>query len=335
MTDKKINIGIMGFGHIGRYIYLLAQKNDKFNIKCISDIGKPEILHYLLNNEPRAKKSYDLDGNYLVSNDYKTRIIHGVEPGDVPWDVFDVDWVIDSTGKYLSKRSLKRHIDSGAKRVVLTNLPTDDIDNVIIDGVNNNKISRDDKIISAGSSTTNALALMLNVLNDEFGIEYANLTSIHSYTSDQPSQDKAGISFRRSRSAAENIIPNDSKSGEFVEKIIPELKGKIISSTLNVPVQFGSLLDLTTVLKSDNVSVDQINSTIDKYVEKFPNLFKSVRDPIVSSDVKGMTESIVFDQMGTLKIKDNMFKTLSWYDNGYNHALRVLDLISNYYRMGL
>ena len=208
------------------------------------------------------------------------------------------------------------------------------IDNVIIDGVNNNKISRDDKIISAGSSTTNALALMLNVLNDEYGIEYANLTSIHSYTSDQPSQDKAGISFRRSRSAAENIIPNDSKSGEFVEKIIPELKGKIISSTLNVPVQFGSLLDLTTVLKSDNVGVDQINSTIDKYVEKFPNLFKSVRDPIVSSDVKGMTESIVFDQMGTLKIKDNMFKTLSWYDNGYNHASRVLDLIELYNRKG-
>mgnify|MGYP002882114867 CR=1 FL=1 len=333
MKNKKINIGIMGFGHIGRYIYLLAQKQSNFNIKCVSDIGKPQILHYLLNNEPRADEVYEIDNNYIISKNSRTRIVHGVEPGDIPWDVFDIDWVIDSTGKYLNRDSLQKHIDSGANKVALTNLPEDDIDNVIIDGVNNNQMSINDRIISAGSSTTNALALMLNVLNNKFGVEYANLTSIHSYTSDQPSQDKAGISFRRSRSAAENIIPNDSKSGKFVEKIIPSLKGKIISSTLNVPVQFGSLLDLTTIIKSNNISVEQINSVINDYEKEHPKLFKSVSDPIVSCDVRGMTESVVFDQMGTLKIKDNMFKTLSWYDNGYNHASRVLDLISSYNRL--
>ena len=125
MKNKKINIGIMGFGHIGRYIYLLAQNNSNFNITCISDIGKPEILSYLLNNEPRIDNKYDLDGNYIISNESKARIIHGVEPGDVPWDVFDVDWVVDSTGKYLNRSTLQKHIDSGAKKVMLTTLPND------------------------------------------------------------------------------------------------------------------------------------------------------------------------------------------------------------------
>ena len=225
---SKINIGLMGFGHVGRYIYLLAQNNPNLNISCISDIGDPKVLHYLLKNEPRISIDHKLDGNYIVSWDnQKTRIIHGVMPGDIPWDVFDVDWVIDSTGKYLKKNDLVKHIDSGAKRVILTTLPEDDIDNIIIAGVNENEISKNDKIVSAGSSTTNALALVLNELDKKFGIQYANLTSVHSYTSDQPSQDSAGISYRRSRSAAENIIPNESRSGEFVQKVIPRLKDKM------------------------------------------------------------------------------------------------------------
>ena len=332
---SKINIGLMGFGHVGRYIYLLAQNNPNLNISCISDIGDPKVLHYLLKNEPRISIDHKLDGNYIVSWDnQKTRIIHGVMPGDIPWDAFDVDWVIDSTGKYLKKNDLVKHIDSGAKRVILTTLPEDDIDNIIIAGVNENEISKNDKIVSAGSSTTNALALVLNELDKKFGVQYANLTSVHSYTSDQPSQDSAGISYRRSRSAAENIIPNESRSGEFVQKVIPKLKDKIISSTLNVPVQFGSLLDLTTILDDKNVTENKINKLMKDAEKKFPNLFKMITDPIVSSDVQGMTQSVVFDGLGTLKIQDNMFKTLSWYDNGYNHASRVLDLIELYNRKG-
>ena len=332
---SKINIGLMGFGHVGRYIYLLAQNNPNLNISCISDIGDPKVLHYLLKNEPRISIDHKLDNNYIVSWDnQKTRIIHGVMPGDIPWDVFGVDWVIDSTGKYLKKNDLVKHIDSGAKRVILTTLPEDDIDNIIIAGVNENEISKNDKIVSAGSSTTNALALVLNELDKKFGVQYANLTSVHSYTSDQPSQDSAGISYRRSRSAAENIIPNESRSGEFVQKVIPRLKDKIISSTLNVPVQFGSLLDLTTILDDKNVTENKINKLMKDAENKFPNLFKMITDPIVSSDVQGMTQSVVFDGLGTLKIQDNMFKTLSWYDNGYNHASRVLDLIELYNRKG-
>ncbi len=328
-----MNIGIMGFGHIGRYIYLLAQKNPKYKINCISDVGNPEILHYLLKNESRINCEYDIDGNYLISENGKTRIINGIEPGDVPWDVFEVDWVIEATGKYLHRDSLQKHIDSGAKRVVLTTLPENEIDNFIISGINDNTLSIKDKILSAGSSTTNALALILNVLDKTYGVEYANLTSIHSYTSDQPSQDRAGSSFRRSRSAANNIIPNDNKSAEWTEKVLPDFKGKIISSTLNVPVQYCSLLDLTTVMKTDNLTIDDINSVIQDAENEAPNLFKTVSDPIVSSDVIGMTQSIVFDQMGTLKINNNMFKTLSWYDNGFNQALRVLDLIEAYERI--
>ena len=329
--SKKINIGIMGFGHIGRYIYENALSSNIFTVKAISDIANIESLQYLLNNNLRNKNiGVHIDNNCFIYNDHKTQFVHGVLPGDVPWDALGVDWVIDATGKFLDKEILNKHIIAGAKRVVLASLPNDELDNFIIPGINESDIKNEDKIISAGSSTTNAFALMLKILNEYNEIECSSLTTVHSYTSDQPLLDIANIDLKRSRSAAKNIIPNFNLSSRWVEKVLPDFKNKIFSTALNVPVQFGSLLDITTIFKNDVNNEDEVNQIMDDAALRYPNLIKVIDDPIVSSDVVGMKESIVFDRVGTLKIGKNMIKTLAWYDNGYNHASRILDVISLY-----
>ena len=221
--SKKINIGIMGFGHIGRYIYENALSSNIFTVKAISDIANIESLQYLLNNNLRNKNiGVHIDNNCFIYNEDKTQFVHGVLPGDVPWDALGVDWVIDATGKFLDKEILNKHIIAGAKRVVLASLPNDELDNFIIPGINESDIKNEDKIISAGSSTTNAFALMLKILNEYNEIECTSLTTVHSYTSDQPLLDIANIDLKRSRSAAKNIIPNLNLSSRWVEKVLPD-----------------------------------------------------------------------------------------------------------------
>ena len=333
MDNNRIRLGIMGFGHIGRYVYSLASKKQKFVVNAISDIGSPDILHYLLKNEIRDSCEVELEDNYFISGGNKTRFVHGTAPGDIPWDALEVDWVIDATGKYLEREQLQKHIDSGADKVVLTSLPEEDLDRMVIVGVNEQVINQSDSLISAGSSTTNTLGLSIKILNDAFGIDYASMTTIHSYTGDQPAHDFAGKGFRRSRSAAENIIPNQNKSAYWVSKIIPKLQDRLMGSSLNVPVQFGSLLDLTCIFQNEGVTTQAVVEAMRKAEQDNPNLVTVVDDPIVSSDVIGKPQSVVFDSMGILKIGEKMMKMLIWYDNGFNQAARILDVISAYENM--
>ena len=333
MDNNRIRLGIMGFGHIGRYVYSLASKKQKFVVNAISDIGSPDILHYLLKNEIRDSCEVELENNYFISGGNKTRFVHGTAPGDIPWDALEVDWVIDATGKYLEREQLQKHIDSGADKVVLTSLPEEDLDRLVIVGVNEQVINQSDSLISAGSSTTNTLGLSIKILNDAFGIDYASMTTIHSYTGDQPAHDFAGKGFRRSRSAAENIIPNQNKSAYWVSKIIPKLQDRLMGSSLNVPVQFGSLLDLTCIFQNEGVTTQAAVEAMRKAEQDNPNLVTVVDDPIVSSDVIGKPQSVVFDSMGILKIGEKMMKMLIWYDNGFNQAARILDVISAYENM--
>lgn len=329
--SNKINIGIMGFGHIGRYIYESSLNSNLFQVKVISDIGNIDSLNYLLNNNLRNKKiGVSIKNESFVYNNEETKFVNGVSPGDINWNHYGVDWVVDATGKFLDKEILNKHIESGASKVILASLPNNDLDNLIIPGLNDSAINENDKIISAGSSTTNAFSLMLKALNNFNKIKCSSLTTIHSYTSDQPLLDIANPDLKRSRSAAKNIIPNYNLSSKWVEKILPEFKDKVFSTALNVPVQFGSLLDMTTVFENDFDNEEQINLCLDEFALKFPSFVRVVSDPIVSSDVIGMKESLVFDRLGTLKVGKNMVKTLAWYDNGYNHASRVLDVISLY-----
>ena len=332
---SKIRVGLMGFGEIGRDFYRLSLEQPEMEVVAISDIGRADILHYLLETDDRKSPEVTLEGNFLIKGSHKARIIHGIEPKDVPWDAFDVDIVIDSTHKYRTRETMQAHLDSGAKRVILGSLPLDDIDRVVVMGVNDDAIQPTDRLVSAASATTNALALVLDTLDRAFGVEYAMMTTIHAYTSDQPLRDTAASDFRRSRSAAENIIPNANISPYWMEQIQPKFKGRIEGSALNVPVPMGSLLDLTCVLPGEGTTIEQVNDVMRQAAAKMPRYIEVTEDPIVSSDVIGNSHSLLFDTKGTMRSSKRMVKTLSWYDNSLGQAGRLIDLTLAYGKIGV
>jgi glyceraldehyde 3-phosphate dehydrogenase len=331
---SKIKLGIMGFGEIGRHIYRLSMDNDMFEVVAISDYGRPDIFAYLLEAETKGKTKVALENeNFIVSKAGRARFVTGGKPGDIPWDIFNVDIVVDATGMFKSRSSLQKHLTAGAKHVVLSTLPEDEIDRIVIMGVNEDTIQLSDRIVSAGSATTNATALMLKYFDKYFGVDYAMLTTVHSYTSDQPLRDKAGTDFRRSRSAAENIIPNESPTPRWIPSILPQFKGRIEGNALNVPIPNGSLLDLTTVFKNNGVTVEDVNKMMYEAAKELPHLIQVAEDPIVSSDVINNRHSVVFDKMATMKSQGRMMKTLVWYHTALAQACRILEVIGTYHNL--
>lgn len=329
MASSPIRIGLMGFGRIGRQIYQLAAADDAFEIVAISDIGRPQILHHLLTRENADSRDVRLEGNYLVGPRSSARLLSADRPGEVPWDVFGVDVVIDATGRHRSRAALAPHLDGGARRVIVATLPEGEIDRVIVCGVNEGDVNRHDRIVSAGSATTTALAIALKVITDRFPIDHASMTSVHAYTSDQSLQDYAGPDYRRSRSGAENIIPNSSQSPEWVERVLPAVAGKLSGYTLNVPVRVGSLLDLNVAFADSSVDTDAVNALMIEAANAHPRLLDVTADPIVSSDVKGCDKSALYDLSATIKAGKRLVKSLIWYET-LGHARRLLDVAQRY-----
>ena len=327
-----IKLGLMGFGNIGRKLYSESLKNNNIEISAISDIGDPEILEYLLKAEFENTKNVSLDSNYLINTNYRSRILSAFTPGEMTWDLFDVDFVVDATGKFNSPEYLDSHLNAGAKRVIISTLPSESIDRLVVFGINQDSINLEDRTISAGSSTLNALAYLLNSLLP-FGIDSVNMTTIHSYTSDQSLQDTVGADFRCSRSASENIIPNNSEAEKWIVKLFPELNDKINCNALNVPVQKGSMLDLSIAFVDDKVGIEDVNSAIIEASELYPDIIGITNDPIVSSDIIGDPRSLVFDVKATMKGGNSFVKVLAWYDNGHCHAMRILDVIKAYSKL--
>nr|NQU88846.1 glyceraldehyde-3-phosphate dehydrogenase [Bacteroidota bacterium] len=330
---KKIRLGLMGFGEINRHLYRLCLEDERIEVVTISDIGRPEILVYLLQAESKRNKGKidaKLEGNYLVSKNGRARFVKGKAPTDVAWDAFDVDVVVDGTGKYRTRDEMNGHLEAGAKRIILASLPSNEIDRIVMKGVNEHTMKKSDRLISAGSSTTNATAIMLKILDEAFGVDYAMLTTVHSYTADQPLRDTAGTDFRRSRSAAENIIPNETPTPRWIEQIMPEFKGRIEGTALNVPIPAGSLLDLTLVLKDPTVTIDQVDKAVEKRAKKIPDILQVCEDPIVSVDVVGNRHSVIYDKQATMRSKGKMVKVLIWYHNSLAMASRIKDIILAY-----
>ena len=327
-----IKLGLMGFGNIGRKLYSESLKNNNIEISAISDIGDPEILEYLLKAEFENTKNVSLDNNYLINNNYRSRILSAFTPGEMTWDLFDIDFVVDATGKFHSSEYMDNHLNAGAKRVIISTLPSESIDRLVVFGINQDSINLEDRTISAGSSTLNALAYLLNSLLP-FGIDAVNMTTIHSFTSDQSLQDTVGTDFRCSRSASENIIPNNSEAEKWIVKLFPELNDKINCNALNVPVQKGSMLDLSIAFVDDKVGIEDVNSAIIAASELYPDIIGITNDPIVSSDIIGDPRSLVFDVKATMKGGNSFVKVLAWYDNGHCHAMRILDVIKAYSKL--
>lgn len=333
MTNKRpIRVGLMGFGQIGRQIYELAARSDDIEIPVISDIGDADILHYLLCSEVENAKDYTIDGNHLYCPRFKTRMLRIDTPAEMPWDAFDVDMVIEATGVYCEAADMEEHLDNGARRVLLRTLPVDGADRIIVPGVNDADAKADDRMISGASATTSALALLLKAVSAKYEVECASMTSVHAYTSDQALQDFAGSDFRRSRSAAENIIPNTHEASRWLGEILPAFEGKVYTSALNVPIHEGCLLDVNLVMADPSVTAEDINAVMRGAAEAAPAVLGVAEDPIVSSDVIGCTLSLLFDTKGTIKAGDTIIKALGWYESR-GHAARLLDIVRLYAKL--
>lgn len=324
----SIRIGIMGFGRIGRNIFRQAYKCEDIEIVAISDLGTPESMAYLLEYDTiygRFPDEITLDGKYLEAGTQRARLLRGTSPEDMPWEAYGADIVIESTGAFRHRAELAGHINAGAKRVILTTPPRDEIDRIIVHGVNDETLSANDHIVSCASTTTHALGLMIKILDQAVGIEHALMTTVHAYSSDQKLSDSVTPNLRRSRSAAENLIPNWTWAPGMIELMMPHLKGKIDGYAINVPVPNGSNLDLSTQLKRD-VTVDEVNEIVRQAADgHLKPYLEYATEPIVSTDVIGNEHSAVYDSLATIALPGGLVKTVTWYDNGWGYASRILE----------
>lgn len=326
----SVRIGIMGFGRIGRNIFRISRQKPELEIVAICDVADPEGLEYLLRFDTvhgSFAEPFKVTGGQLYIGGKQIRMLTATEPGQVPWAELGVQVVVEATGKYRTRPWLQKHLDAGAQKVILTNPPRDEIDLVIVSGVNDDALQPEHRMISIGSCTSNALAPICKILNDGFGIERAFMTTVHAYTNDQRLADVPHSELRRSRAAAENIIPASTWSPLSVERIVPELEGRIAGIAMNVPVPDGSVVDLVTWMKR-GVTRDEVNSLVWSAAQgPYKRIVEYTDQPIVSSDVIGNTHSAIFDSLASLVVGDRMVKTLTWYDNGWGYAARAVELI--------
>jgi glyceraldehyde 3-phosphate dehydrogenase len=326
----SIRIGIMGFGRIGRNVFRILYPQDDIEIVTIVDVADPKALEYLLKFDTvhgRFREPVWVKDGAMYAKGRQIRMLQRKAPGDVDWGAMGVDIVIEATGQYRRRELLQKHLDMGAKRVILTVPPRDDIDAIVVMGVNDHVLDESTRIVSNASCTANALTPILKILHDAFGIDRAFMTSVHAYTNDLRLADVPHSDKRRSRSAVENIIPTVTWSPVAVERILPELKGKLDGMALNVPVPDGSNVDLVTLMNRE-ITAAEVNEVVKSAAAtRFKSIIEYTDEPIVSSDVIGNPHSGVFDGLSTAVLGGNMLKTVTWYDNGWGYASRVVELI--------
>jgi len=333
MTDGKTRVGLMGFGRIGRNIFRQLEDHPDLEVAAIADIADPKALVYLLKYDSvfgrfPGKVALD-DAGDLVVDGRAVPMLQAKEPGDVDWGARGIDIVVQATRKHRSAADCRKHLAAGAKRVVLASTPEDpsDMDTLIM-GVNDEVLTPEDTIVALGSNTSNAVAPVLKVLNDSFGVEAALFTTVHALTNDARLADVPGSTLRGSRSGAENIIPGPTNSPEIVERALPALRGKVAGLALNVPVQDGSNVDLVAFL-SRAATAAEVNAALRAAAEG-SSVLAYTEEPIVSSDIIGSEHSATVDGLSTLVMMDTMAKLVIWYDNGWGYSARAVELIEKF-----
>lgn len=327
----RLKIAINGFGRIGRNVFKIALQRENIDIVGINDLTDTKTLAHLLkydSTQGRFSGEVSYDDNCLIVNGKKVKVSAERNPTNIPWDETP-DIVIESTGIFTKKESPKGgygdHLKNGAKKVILTVPAKDQIDRMIVLGVNENDLSPGDKCVSNASCTTNCLAPIAKVLNDNFGIENGLMTTIHSYTNDQRILDLPHSDLRRARSAALSQIPTTTGAAKAVGKVIPDLNGKLDGMAVRVPTPTGSLVDLVVTLKKE-ASIEEINAAMKKAAEgPMKGILEYMEDPIVSVDIIGNPHSSIFDALSTM-VMGKKVKVLSWYDNEWGYSARVVDL---------
>ena len=327
-----IKVAINGFGRIGRNVFKIILERKNIEVVGINDLTSNEVLAHLLKYDSTQGKFdgiVDHDDEGIIVNGNKIKVSDEKNPAEIPWgDTPDV--VVESTGVFRVREDKKGgygdHLKNGAKKVILTVPAKDEIDNMIVLGVNDDHLRAEDTCVSNASCTTNCLAPLVKVLNDSFGIENGLMTTIHSYTNDQVILDAPHKDLRRARSAAVSQIPTTTGAATAVGKVIPELNGKLDGMAIRVPTPTGSLIDFVANVKKD-VTVDEINAAMKSAAEgPMKGILEYTDDPIVSVDIIHNPHSSIFDAQSTM-VNGRMVKVLAWYDNEWGYSYRVVDLL--------
>ena len=324
-------VAINGFGRIGRSVFRVLNNTQDIELVAINDIFDKEALVYLLKYDTvmgRFPGKVSLEGDKLTAGNQNVKLLAERVPEELPWEDLGIDIVVESTGIFRKKSQIENHIKAGAKKVVLTVPAKDDIDYTVVLGVNDEGLSADHRIVSNASCTTNCLAPMAKVLHEEFGIELGVINTIHAYTNDQRLADVPHSDWRRSRAAAENVIPTTTGAARAVGNVLPELDGKLDGISMRVPVPDGSVVDFNIRLKKD-VTVSDINDAVRAASDEgsVSKVLQYSTLPVVSTDIICNSHSSIFDAPFTRVIEGNFVKTLNWYDNEWGYSNRVVDLI--------
>jgi glyceraldehyde 3-phosphate dehydrogenase len=324
-----MKIAINGFGRIGRLAFKTLLEKPNVEVVAINDLTDNKTLAHLLKYDSvqgRFNGSVEHTDTHLVVNGVSIRATAERDPANLPWKELDIDVVLESTGFFRSPEGAGKHIEAGAKKVVISAPASGDIKTVVL-GVNDDTLTGEEVILSNASCTTNCLAPMVKVLDDLIGVESGFMTTIHSYTSDQRLLDAPHSDLRRARSAALNIIPTSTGAAKAVGLVLPHLAGKLNGNSLRVPTPTGSATDFVVTLKGDT-SVEEVNAAFKKAAEtNLKGILEYTEDPIVSVDIVGNPHSCIFDSMTTM-VYGNTVKVMGWYDNEAGYSNRVADLIA-------
>ncbi len=324
-------VGINGFGRIGRSVFRILSDRDDLEVVAINDLYENEQLAYLLRFDT-VQRAFDkpvlVAEDHLMVADQRVQMTAERDPREIPWADLGVDLVVESTGVFKLRDQIAGHLEAGAKRVVLTVPAKDEIDATIVIGVNEDQLGPDHRIISNASCTTNCLAPLVMLLDQAFGLEEGMITTVHAYTNGQRLADVPSKDLRRSRAAAENIIPTTTGAAKAVGQVLPRLRGKLDGIAVRVPVPDGSIVDLVARFARP-VSARSINATIKAAADgKLSRIIQYSEDPLVSSDVIGNPHSSIFDSLSTTTEPGNTARMLSWYDNEWGYSNRVVDLLA-------
>ena len=326
----SVKLAINGFGRIGRNILKAVIENNRKDVEvvAINDLGSPEMNLHLLKYDSvhgRFPGSLALEGNEIRINDHSIKITAERNPEELPWE--NVDVALECTGVFTDKEKASMHLKNGSKKV-LVSAPATNADKTIVYGVNHSSLTKDDLIVSNASCTTNCLAPVAKVLSENFGIKVGYMTTIHSYTGDQPVLDTLHKDYYRARGAALNMIPTSTGAAKAVSLVLPELEGRLDGSAIRVPTPNVSCVDLKCILEKA-VTAEEINSVVKKAADgELKGILSYENEPLVSTDLNHVSSSSIFAAPQTKALKENMVRILSWYDNEWGFSNRMLDTSS-------
>ncbi|WAA09904.1 type I glyceraldehyde-3-phosphate dehydrogenase [Fervidibacillus albus] len=333
-----VKVGINGFGRIGRLVFRAALKNPEIEVVAVNDLTDAKMLAHLLKYDSvhgTLEEDVTVDGDSFVVAGQRVKVIAERDPAQLPWKELGVEVVVESTGRFRTRKDAAKHLEAGAKKVVIS-APAKEEDITIVMGVNEGKYDpANHHVISNASCTTNCLAPFAKVLNEKFGIKRGMMTTIHSYTNDQQILDLPHSDYRRARAAAESMIPTTTGAAKAVALVLPELKGKLNGMAVRVPTPNVSLVDLVAELDKE-VTVEEVNAAFKEAAEGELKGILAYSDlPLVSRDYNHTSVSSTVDGLSTMVMEGNMVKVLSWYDNEYGYSSRVVDLVAYIAKKGL